>query len=65
MVGDAGMVCALDTAAWGRALDAARVRREELVHSGRERAHMFTAALSASDLLREYDTIVSQGKAAR
>jgi glycosyltransferase involved in cell wall biosynthesis len=64
VVGDAGMVCSLDNAAWGRALDAVRVRREELVHSGRERARMFTAALSAADLLREYDTIVSKGKAA-
>jgi glycosyltransferase involved in cell wall biosynthesis len=64
VVGDAGMVCPLDIDAWGRALDAVRVRREELVHSGRERARMFTAALSAADLLREYDTIVSNRKAA-
>ena len=64
VVGDAGMVCPLDIDAWGRALDAVRVRREEFVHSGRERARMFTAALSAADLLREYDTIVSNRKAA-
>ena len=58
VVGDAGLVCPLHETAWVNALDAVRVRRDELVRAGRDRARMFTAALSASELVQQYDLIV-------
>lgn len=58
VVGDSGLVCPLNENAWVNALDAVRVRREELVRAGRDRARMFTAALSASELVQQYDLIV-------
>lgn len=58
VVGDAGLVCPLNESAWVNALDAVRVRRDELVRAGRDRAQMFTAALSASELVQQYDLIV-------
>ena len=58
VVGDAGLVCPLNEQAWVNALDAVRIRRNELVDAGRDRARMFTAALSASELVEQYDAIV-------
>lgn len=57
VVGDAGLVCPLTETAWVNALDAVRVRRDELVRAGHDRARMFTAALSASELVQQYDAI--------
>lgn len=61
VVGDAGLVCPLNEQAWVNALDAVRLRHDELVHAGRDRARMFTAALSASELVQQYDAIVKHG----
>ena len=61
VVGDAGLVCPLTDQAWVNALDAVRVRRNELVAAGHDRARMFTAALSASELVEQYDAIVKYG----
>ena len=61
VVGDAGLVCPLNEQAWVNALDAVRLRRDELVQAGRDRARMFTAALSASELVEQYDAIVKHG----
>lgn len=62
VVGDAGLVCPLKEAAWVGALDAVRVRRDELISAGRERAQMFTAALSATELVQQYVAITNVGK---
>lgn len=58
VVGDAGMVCALDSAVWDRALRALPQRREELINAGRERARAFTADISASELLEQYRAVM-------
>lgn len=55
VVGDAGIVAPLVTDAWNAALLDARARRAGIVQAGTERVRMFTTALSASDLVREYD----------
>jgi glycosyltransferase involved in cell wall biosynthesis len=55
VVGDAGIVSPLAVDAWNTALDDARSRRVELIDAGRRRVRNFTTALSASDLVREYD----------
>lgn len=57
VVGTAGLVCALKNDEWVNALSAARSRREEFVAAGRERASLFTAALSAQDLVAQYNAI--------
>lgn len=62
VVGTAGVVCALEADQWVRALDDVRMRREHFVASGFERAQMFTAALSATDLIAQYDAIAARGK---
>lgn len=59
IVGDAGLICALNQEAWGAALLDARQKKEDLVAKGHLHAMNFTASLSAVDLLREYDAIVS------
>lgn len=61
VVGDAGLVCPLNEQAWVNALDAVRLRHDELVAAGHDRARMFTAALSASELVQQYDEIVKRG----
>jgi glycosyltransferase involved in cell wall biosynthesis len=58
VVGDAGVVAPLTVDAWNGALGTARARRDELVEAGRRRVRGFTTALSASDLVREYDLAV-------
>lgn len=55
VVGDAGVVAPLSVDAWDSALVDARSRRDVLVAAGRRRVRTFTTALSASDLVREYD----------
>ncbi len=62
VVGDAGIVAPLETGAWNSALLEARARRDGLVQAGRERVRGFTTALSASDLVREYDLAVIEGE---
>lgn len=61
VVGDAGIVCPLSPPAWVHALDTVRMRRDELVTAGRERAEVFTAAMSARDLVDQYDEVISFG----
>ena len=55
VVGDGGVVAPLTVDAWNTALGSARTRRNEIVDAGRRRVRSFTTALSASDLVREYD----------
>lgn len=62
VVGDAGLVCPLTLQAWVNALEAVRVRRAELISAGQERVRTFTAALSATDLVEQYNIILSQRK---
>jgi alpha-1,3-rhamnosyl/mannosyltransferase len=54
VVGDAGLVLPLTTDAWAPALDTVRARRTELVALGHSRSQLFTAALSATDLVEQY-----------
>ena len=54
VVGDAGLVLPLAPDAWTNALDTVRARRTELVALGHSRSQLFTAALSASDLVEQY-----------
>lgn len=61
VVADGGLVCPLEHSAWVHALDSVRMRRDELVSAGRERAANFTAALSARDLVEQYDRVMVDG----
>lgn len=54
VIGDAGLVLPLTVEAWSDALDIVRQRREELVALGHSRSQLFTAALSATDLVEQY-----------
>ncbi len=54
VIGDAGLVLPLTVEAWADALDVVRRRRTELVASGHSRSQLFTAALSATDLVEQY-----------
>jgi glycosyltransferase involved in cell wall biosynthesis len=54
VVGDAGLVLPLTKDAWAHALDIVRARRAELVALGHSRSQLFTAALSATDLVEQY-----------
>ena len=58
VVGDAGIIRPLTVHAWSDVLDEARRRRNELQALGHERAAMYTAVLSAEDLVREYERTV-------
>lgn len=61
VVGDAGIVAPLNLDAWNAALESVRNRRDDIVAAGRRRVRQFTTALSASDLVREYDLAVIEG----
>jgi alpha-1,3-rhamnosyl/mannosyltransferase len=54
VIGDAGLVVPLTVEAWSDALRVVRQRREELVALGHSRSQLFTAALSATDLVEQY-----------
>jgi alpha-1,3-rhamnosyl/mannosyltransferase len=54
VVGDAGIVVALEADAWRQGLQQLRDQREELTRRGYERAKQFTTALSGADLLLAY-----------
>lgn len=54
VIGDAGLVLPLTVDAWSDALDIVRQRREEIVALGHSRSQLFTAALSATDLVEQY-----------
>ena len=54
VIGDAGLVLPLTTDAWVNALDVVRARREELIALGHSRSQLFTASLSATDLVEQY-----------
>jgi alpha-1,3-rhamnosyl/mannosyltransferase len=62
VVGTAGLVCSLTTDEWVRALDDVRAHREHFIAAGYERAQLFTAALSATDLVAQYGAMTSGGK---
>ena len=62
IVGDAGLVCELEVAAWTNVLEAVRLRREELVDAGRIRAREFTTEISATELVAEYDLVLRTRK---
>ena len=59
VVADAGIIRPLTVDAWSGALDEARSRRAELQRLGHERAAVYTAVLSARDLVAEYGRVVS------
>jgi glycosyltransferase involved in cell wall biosynthesis len=54
VIGDAGLVLPLTVESWANALDAVHARRTELVSLGHSRAQLFTAELSATDLVEQY-----------
>ena len=54
VIGDAGLVLPLTVESWANALDVVRARRTELVALGHSRAQLFTAELSAIDLVEQY-----------
>ena len=58
VVGDAGIIRPLSIEAWAGALDEVRARRGELQNLGRERAAVYTAVLSAEDLVHEYGKVM-------
>ena len=59
VIGDAGLVLPLTVEAWSDALDIVRQRRNELVALGHSRSQLFTAALSATDLVEQYRIALS------
>lgn len=59
VVGGAGLVLPLDEPAWSGALDEVRARRDELRAAGAARAGVFTAELSARDLLGAYEKVLA------
>ena len=59
VIGDAGLVLPLTVEAWSDALDIVRQRRDELVALGHSRSQLFTAALSAADLVEQYRIALS------
>lgn len=59
VIGDAGLVLPLTLEAWSNALDVVRSRRQELVALGHSRSRLFTAALSATDLVEQYRIALS------
>lgn len=54
VIGDAGLVLPLTDTSWATALDVVRDRHKELVALGHSRSQLFTAALSATDLVEQY-----------
>jgi glycosyltransferase involved in cell wall biosynthesis len=62
VVGDAGLVLALDVDAWADALDAVVARSDELRSAGRERARAFTTERSGAELAAVYDLAVRVGR---
>ena len=62
VVGDAGVLIALDDPRWGDALVVVRGRRAELIEAGRNRAAMFTTAASGADLLATYRAAATGGR---
>lgn len=65
VAGDAGLVCPLTAPDWVKALDEVRVRRDELITAGHARALQFTAEISASELVEQYDIVVAAARRSR
>jgi glycosyltransferase involved in cell wall biosynthesis len=65
VVGDAGLVCPLENEAWVRALEAVKIRREELVTAGKDRARAFTSEISATELVEQYDLVLAAARGIR
>jgi len=63
VLGGCGVVRPLQQSAWMGALAHARSSRGPLVDAGRARAATFTSALSASDLLEQYERVAGSGGA--
>jgi glycosyltransferase involved in cell wall biosynthesis len=59
VAGAAGLVCSLVADAWVKALDEVRLRHDELVAAGHQRAREFTAAISATELVTQYDVVIA------
>ena len=62
VVGNAGVVAPLTISDWNDALIRIRNEREHLVATGYKRATNFTVALSAEDLVREYQVTLRRGE---
>lgn len=60
VVADAGVVIPLTQSAWNEALHTVTTEREVLIQKGHMRARNFTAALSAQDLLEQYELIIQK-----
>jgi len=60
VIGDGGLVLPLEESAWAGALVEVHARRDELVRRGHARAAQFTAAKSAQDLCRAYETVMGE-----
>lgn len=58
VVADAGVVTPLVQSAWNDALTAVTAHREALIQKGHIRARNFTAALSAQDLVEQYESVI-------
>ena len=54
VIGDAGLVLPLTTESWTSALEVVRARRNEFIALGHSRSPLFTAELSATDLVEQY-----------
>ena len=61
IVGTAGLVRPLTTAAWAGALGEVRTRRAELIAAGHLRARDFTSAVSGAALADIYEKALSNG----
>ncbi|TSA52082.1 MAG: glycosyltransferase family 1 protein [Actinobacteria bacterium] len=59
VIGDGGLVLALEESLWAGALVEVNARRDELVRRGHARAAQFTATKSAQDLCQAYESALS------
>ncbi len=61
VIGNAGLILPLDVEAWSVAIDLLRLRRNELIESGKRRAAEFTDVKSAEDLCLAYERALAFG----
>jgi hypothetical protein len=48
-----------------RALEAVKMRRDELVATGKDRARAFTSEISATELVEQYDLVLAAARGIR
>lgn len=65
VAGDAGLVRPLTEPDWVRALDEVRIRRDKLIAAGHSRALQFTAEISASELVEQYNMVLASSRRSR